>query len=152
MATISILHRTVGTADAWVAPTELSVRRMNMMRLGYAFVALGLALVKWPGLVEHARTGPAMDAVVLCMLTAMSLLMFLGLRYPARMLPMLLFEAGWKLIWFAAVGIPRLVAGHMDTATHDLMVKNALVIVVLAVIPWRYVWNRYVKTPGDGWR
>jgi hypothetical protein len=141
-----------GIVDTPAAPAELSARRLNLMRLGYAFVALGLALAKWPGLVEHARTEPAMDAVVACMLTAMSLLMFLGLRYPARMLPILLFEAAWKVIWFAAVGLPRLLAGHMDPATHDLMVKNALVIVVLAVIPWRSVWNRFVKAPGDAWR
>jgi len=36
----------------------------------------------------------------------MSLLAFLGLRYPVRMLPILLLEVNWKLIWIGTVAIP----------------------------------------------
>ena len=51
--------------------------------------------------------GPARDgAVVTCLLTAMSLLAFFGLRYPVRMLPILLLEINWKLIWIGTVAIP----------------------------------------------
>jgi hypothetical protein len=38
-----------------------------------------------------------MDGVVTCLLPAMSLLAFLGLRYPVRMLP-ILFEVAWKVL------------------------------------------------------
>lgn len=50
-----------------------------------------------------------MEGVVVCLLAAMSLLAFLGPRYPIRMLPILLFEVAWKEIWIAAVAIPALV-------------------------------------------
>ena len=43
---------------------------------------------------------------VLCILIAMSVLALLGLRYPQRMLPVLLFEVAWKMIWLAAVVVP----------------------------------------------
>jgi len=36
----------------------------------------------------------------------MSLLAFLGLRYPVGMLPILLFEVTWKVIWIVAVARP----------------------------------------------
>jgi hypothetical protein len=49
---------------------------------------------------------PVMEGVVACLLTAMSLLAFLGLRYPVRTLPILLFEVAWKAIWIAAVAVP----------------------------------------------
>ena len=93
-----------------------------------------------------------MESVVVCMLTAMSLLMLAGVRYPARLLPILLFEAGWKLTWFAAVGLPRAVTNDVTPRIGSLMVNCSLVVVVLAVIPWRYVWADYVKAPGDRWR
>jgi hypothetical protein len=59
------------------------------MRVGYAFMGVGLAIVKWPVPIQDVGSLPVMDGVVICLLTAMSLLAFLGLRYPARMLPIL---------------------------------------------------------------
>ena len=69
----------------------MSTRRLNIMRFGYAFMGVGLVIVKWP-LLLHAPSLPVMEGVVTCLLTAMSLLAFLGLRYPVGMLPILLFE------------------------------------------------------------
>jgi hypothetical protein len=77
---------------------ELSTRRLNVMRLGYAFMGVGLVLVKWPVLLQNAPSLPVGEGVVACLLTAMSLLAFLGLRYPVRMLPILLFEVAWKVL------------------------------------------------------
>jgi hypothetical protein len=68
---------------------ELSTRRLNIMRAGYAFMGLGLAITRWPIVIQDARSLPVMEGVVVCLLTAMSLLAFLGLRYPVRMLPIL---------------------------------------------------------------
>jgi hypothetical protein len=91
--------------DTTAADEQLSTRRLNIMRFGYAFMGVGLVIVKWPLLLD-ASSLPVMDGVVLCLLTAMSLLAFLGLGYPVRMLPILLFEVTWKLIWIGTVAIP----------------------------------------------
>jgi hypothetical protein len=130
---------------------ELSTRRLNVMRFGYAFMGVGVAIVKWP-LLPDASTLPVMDGVVACLLTAMSLLAFLGIRYPARMLPILLFEVAWKVLWTAVVAVPHLVSGDMNAATRDVLFSCSFVVVIVAVIPWGYVWRRYVKTRGDAWR
>jgi hypothetical protein len=122
------------------------------MRLGYAFMGVGLAIVKWPILVQSAASLPVSEGVVACLLTAMSLLAFLGLRYPIRMLPILLFEVLWKIIWIAAVALPHLVAHDIDAATSQVLVNCSLVVVIIAVIPWPYVWRRFVQAPGDAWR
>jgi hypothetical protein len=131
---------------------ELSTRRLNVMRFGYAFMGVGLAIVRWPRLIQDAPSLPLMDGVVTCLLTAMSLLAFLGLRYPARMLPILLFEVVWKLMWIAAIAIPHLIANDMDTATRGVLFSCSFVVVIIAVVPWRYAWRRYAKSPGDAWR
>jgi hypothetical protein len=130
----------------------LSTRRVNVMRFGYAFMGVGLAIVKWPVLIQDARSLTVMEGVVACLLTAMSLLAFLGLRYPVRMLPILLFEVTWKVIWIAAVAVPHLVSGDMDAATGEVLFSCSFVVLILAVIPWRYAVRRYVLTPGDAWR
>jgi hypothetical protein len=121
------------------------------MRLGYAFMGVGLAAVKWP-LLRDVGSLPVMEGVVTCLLTAMSLLAFLGLRYPVRMLPILLFEVAWKATWIAAVAVPHLASNDMDAATREVLVSCSLVVVIAAVIPWAYAWRHYLRTPGNPWR
>lgn len=131
---------------------ELSTRRLNVLRAGYAFMAIGLVIVKWPVVLQDARSLPVMEGVVACLLTAMSLLAFLGLRYPVQLLPILLFEMLWKLIWLVAVALPHLVAGDVDSETGSVLFSCSFIVVIIAVIPWRYVWTHYVKAPGAAWR
>ena len=131
---------------------ELSLYRLHLMRVGYAVMGIGLAVVKWPLLVTHPEPWPLFDGVVTCILTAMSLLALLGLRYPVRLLPILLFECGWKLIWLSVVAAPKLATGNLDAATQEVMVNSLLVVIILAVVPWRYVWQQYVTAKGDRWR
>jgi hypothetical protein len=138
------------------ASESLPTYRVNIMRVGYLFMGVGLVLVKWPLFFQNGGLAslPVFEGVVAALLTAMSLLAFLGLRYPIQLLPVLVFESLWKLIWLAAVGIPHLVAGDMD---QDPQLKSvffnvSLVAIILAVTPWDYVWKRYVRAPGARWR
>ncbi|MFF1817688.1 hypothetical protein ACFVWG_10360 [Kribbella sp. NPDC058245] len=142
---------TIRTAPRAVEVDDLSTRRLNVMRFGYAFMGVGLAIVKWPILIRDVDSLPVMEGVVTCLLTAMSLLAFLGLRYPVRMLPILLFEVIWKVIWVAAVTVPHLVANDMNAATSEILFKCSFDVVIIAVVPWRYVWNHYVRTTGNAW-
>jgi hypothetical protein len=121
------------------------------MRAGYLLMGLGLAIVKWPSLATAADL-PLYEGVTLCLLTAMSVLAFLGLRHPVKLLPVLLFESIWKVLWLALVALPRAASGDLDAATRQILSNCSLVVVILAVIPWRYVWRHYVCTPGDPWR
>ena len=130
----------------------LRIARLNLLRAGYLLIGVGLAVTKWPLLLRDPASLPVMDGVVLAMLTAMSLLAFLGLRYPLRMLPTLLFEVTWKLLWLATVGLPHLLAGDVSAELGRTLFSVSLVAVVLTVIPWDHVWRQYVKAPGDTWR
>jgi hypothetical protein len=121
------------------------------MRAGYLLMAVGLVLVKWP-LLPDAHALPLFEGVTLCLLTAMSLLAFLGLRYPVRLLPLLLFESTWKLLWLALVALPRAVDGTLDAETSAIVVNCSVVVLILAVIPWRYVWRTVVTARGERWR
>ena len=129
-------------------PAELSQTRLHLMRAGYLLMGVGLALVKWP-LLPDAASLPLYEGVTLCLLTAMSLLAFLGLRHPVKLLPLLLFESAWKLLWLSLVALPKAITGNLDAATTETVVSCSLVVVILAVIPWRYVWRNYMRASGD---
>jgi hypothetical protein len=126
--------------------------RLHAMRVGYAFMGIGLAIVKWPLVIDYDQSTPLFEGVEAVLLTAMSLLAFLGLRYPVRLLPILLFECLWKLIWLGVVGLPAVAAGSVDQAMSTVIVNCSLVVVILAVVPWRHVWQHYITATGDRWR
>src|SRR3954451_8463751 len=131
------------------AVAELPTWRLNLMRIGYLVMGVGLAVVKWPLVIGYDRSTPLYEGVVAVLLTAMSLLAFLGLRYPVRLLPILLFETLWKLIWLSVVALPALVAGDVDQAMSETIFSCSLVVVIVAVVPWRYTWQQYVVAKGD---
>ncbi len=133
------------------APT-VSLPRLYLLRFGYLLVAVGIAVTKWPLLINHEVPWPLFEGVETCMLVALSLLSFLGLRYPLQMLPILLFELAWKFIWVAVVVLPLWITDQMDPATLEIFYSCLVVLIVLAVIPWRFVVAQYVMKQGDRWR
>ena len=142
------------TRHRTVLSESLSTSRLNLMRIGYLVMAVGLALVKWPLFFQDGGVGslPVFEGVVAALLTAMSLLAVLGLRHPVRMLPLLVFESLWKLIWLGVVGVPHLMAGDTDAQMSSMLFSMSFVVIILAVTPWGYVWMQYVRAPGAPWR
>jgi hypothetical protein len=152
MATLATHPEHTGRHDLPLSGLDLPLYRLYLMRAGYLLMGVGIAVVKWPQIVSHGDDWPLFEGVVACILTAMSLLAFLGLRYPVKLLPLLLFESAWKLLWLGVVALPNAVAGTLDSATQEVVINCSLVIVILAVTPWRYVWRQYARAPGDRWR
>jgi hypothetical protein len=149
-ATLGHTARSARPRPAAVA--ELPLWRLHLMRLGYLMMGFGLAVVKWPVVIGYDHSMPLYEGVVAVLLTAMSLLAFLGLRYPVRLLPILLFETLWKLIWLSVVAAPAVATGEVDQAMSETIFSCSLVVVIAAVIPWRYAWQQYVLAKGDRWR
>jgi hypothetical protein len=106
----------ITTAVVPTTPVDLSLTRLHLMRAGYLLMGVGLALVKWP-LLPDAAALPLFEGVTLCLLTAMSLLAFLGLRHPVKLLPLLLFESAWKLLWLSLVALPKAATGDLDASS-----------------------------------
>jgi hypothetical protein len=134
------------------AAAPVSLARLYLLRAGYLFFAVGLVVTKWPLLIGHDLDWPLIEGVETSILVAFSLLAFLGIRYPLRMLPILLLECLWKLIWVTAVALPLWSAGRIDEATAQVIFAFLFVLPIVAVIPWDFVISRYVTGRGDRWR
>lgn len=130
---------------------DLALWRVNLMRSGYLLMAVGLALVKWPKLGQAASL-PLFEGVTLTLLTAMSLLALLGLAHPVKLLPVLLFETTWKVLWLGLVAIPNALAGDLSTAMTEVLISFIPEVVIIAVTPWDYVWRTYGRARMEAWR
>lgn len=132
------------------APT-LSLGRINLMRVGYLIMGVGLAATKWPSLFNRDEPWQLYEGTTTYLLVAMGLLALIGLRYPVKMLPLLVFESVWKVMWLLIVARPLWMADQMDSATSEVASACLWVVIVIAVTPWRYVLQQYLTAPGDPW-
>jgi hypothetical protein len=131
--------------------SQVALWQVNLLRVGYLVMGGGLVVFKWPLLFTHGPWELA-EGTVECMLVAMSVLALMGLRYPVRMLPILLFEVAWKLTWLGVVALPLWSENKLEGATLEQTGKILWVVIIIAVIPWRHVLTHYVLARGDAWR
>jgi hypothetical protein len=136
------------------AKPELPLYRLYLLRALYALIAVVQGgLVTWPAILHHTRPWDFFHGVAISLLGALTLLALLGVRYPVRMIPLLIFEFTWKLIWTLAAYLPPYLAHTVDPDLADNFVAIFLgVVLVPLVLPWGYVWKNYVIAPGDRWR
>ena len=78
--------------------------------------------------------------------------MLLGLRYPTRLLPMLVFESLWKLVWLGVVALPLAASSGLQGDYAETLVNCLFVVPFVLLFPWGSVWRTYVVSPGEAWR
>ena len=128
----------------------VSLLRLYVLRATYLLLVVGVGAMVVPPILSHE---PTARGVIPSLLAGMWLLSFLGLRYPLQMLPVLLFEFAWKTVWFLVFGLPQWLSGARPPTFADDFFAIALGVVLMPiVIPWPYVWRRYVVAPGERWR
>lgn len=132
---------------------EVSLFRLYLLRAMYLLMATGLALTVWPSILAPSSSVADANTVIRSLLGALAVMSVLGLRYPLQMLPILLFELLWKLIWVLAFALRMWRdTGLDDYASETLFACMMGVVLVPLVMPWRYAFARYVRAPGDRWR
>ncbi|MDQ4087220.1 MAG: hypothetical protein M3177_04290 [Pseudomonadota bacterium] len=123
--------------------------RLIALRALYAFVAVGLAAFLWPAFLAQLPAPAHYHGVTMAMLAAFSILCAVGIGYPLQMLPVLLWELLWKILWLMLIALPRWIAGTLDAATTQTAVECVSIVLLLLVVPWGYVWRRYIKAPAQ---
>lgn len=132
--------------------SEVSTLRLYLLRAMYLLLAVGLGLTIWPYIIFPANSAADANTVVEALLGALALLSVVGIRYPIRMLPLLLFELLWKIIWVIAFALRMMLDTGLDAyASETLFACLIGVVLVPVVIPWRYVSKHFISATGDPW-
>ena len=125
--------------------------RLIALRLLYAVIALGIVVNEWPEIVSPAHSLDHMNSIVRSVLGAVSILAFAGVFRPLALLPLLIFELAWKTIWLVFYGRSLWASGQLTEGTRGTLVTCLVsVVLVLAVVPWGYIWRRLRTPEGAG--
>lgn len=128
------------------------MRRLNAVRGGYLLMGVGLAVTKWPLLINRAQAVAAVRG---------SVDLPAGRDGAAR--PARVAVSGEDAV-HPAVRVrleaaladgrraPAVDRRRMDPATSEVASNCLWVVIIVAVAPWRYVVARYGLTQADPWR
>lgn len=132
--------------------SQLPVWRLNVLRIFYLLIAFGMGLGVWQQLLHATPDWPLMRGVAKALLAALALLCLMGIRRPLQMLPMLLFEIGWKMVWILMIALPAWQASALTADQRQTFFECIAVVVLIALFPWRYFWSQYIRGSAEPWR
>lgn len=131
---------------------EVSLFRLYTLRVAYFILAAGLGAFGWPRVIHHTNEFAAAHGIQTALFAGLGLTAALGLRYPLKMLPVLIFELTWKAIYLIAFALPLWSAHQISDATAEDIRAVLMVVILIPLIPWRYVFAHYVLQRGDRWK
>jgi hypothetical protein len=125
------------------------VPRINIyiLRLMFLLMVIFLGKDSWTYIFTFKGTWSPTNAMAWSIWASYSVLAILGLLNPLKMLPIVMLEIFYKVLWLVIVAYPLWRSGQLVGSSAEGM-TNAFVWVILPVVamPWRYFVRNYVFT------
>ena len=126
------------------------VRPVNiyLLRLLYLLMFFVLGRQTWTRILTHQGPWDPTEAIAWCVWTAFATLAGLGILRPLRMLPIILLEIFYKVLWLFLVAYPLWRNGTL-AASPAAETTSAFLWVVLPLVatPWGYAFLHYIYDP-----
>lgn len=123
------------------------VRRINiyLMRLLYILMLLFLGKDSWTHILTHEGAWAPDDAMAWSVWAAFATLGVLGILQPVKMIPLLLLEVFYKVLWLVLVAYPLWkVDGLTGSPVEGQTYAFLWVALPIVAIPWGYAFRSYV--------
>ncbi|NOT87500.1 MAG: hypothetical protein HOP03_04895 [Lysobacter sp.] len=122
------------------------VRRINiyLLRVLYALMFFMLGQTCWTEILTHRGPWEPNEALAWSVWTGFSVLAGLGILHPLKMLPILLLEIFYKVLWLLLVAYPLWSKGMLAGSPAEGITEVFFpVFLVFLIIPWGYVFKQY---------
>jgi hypothetical protein len=117
---------------------------VGLLRLLYALMFFVLGQTTWTTVLTHQGPWVPDEAVAWCVWTAFATLAGLGIIRPVKMLPIILLEIFYKVLWLILVAYPLWTKGTLAGSTAEGTTTAFLwVLLPIVAVPWGYVWRTY---------
>ena len=126
----------------------IALWRINAIRFLFVLMAVIMgAMFVWPQLLFESADWDVMRGLAKSMLAALAVMSLLGIRYPLQMLPLMLYEMLWKTVWIILIAGRAWMAGKWNADIEGLFYDCIGIVIAFFIVPWRYIWARYVVQP-----
>jgi hypothetical protein len=124
---------------------DVSLIKVYLLRLVFGLTFLFVGYDAWKKIITYEGQWLPLDAVAFCVWASYATLSFLGILYPLRMLPLVIFQIGYKTIWLVIVALPLWSTNQLQGSSAEGM-TNAFLWVLLPIVamPWKYFFNHFV--------
>ena len=130
--------------------SPISTLKLSLLRAMYLLMSAGLFITIWPAILVPTERLANANSVVFALLGSLGLISLLGLRYPLKMLPILLFELLWKAVWIIAYAVPLWMGKGLDIYASETLFATGLgVVLVPLVLPWGYIFKHYITATSE---
>lgn len=126
---------------------QVALWRINAIRFVFLLMALVMGTIVWQQLLFESADWWWERGLAKSMLAALALLSLLGVRYPLQMLPLMLYEIAWKTLWLLLIALRAWLAGKWNTNIEALFYDCIGIVIAYFIVPWQYVWARYIAQP-----
>jgi hypothetical protein len=126
------------------------VRPINiyLLRLLYVLMFFVLGKETWTHIFTHQGSWDPTSAVAWCVWTAFATLAGLGIIHPLKMLPIILVEIFYKVLWLVLVAYPLWSKGTLTGSSAEGITSGFLwVVLPIVVVPWGYAFVTYIYNP-----
>lgn len=123
------------------------VRPINiyLLRSIYFLIVVFVGSDAWLSIINHQGPWDHVRAVAFCAWASYSTLSVLGLIHPLRMLPIMIYMIGYKLLWLIVVAYPLWRAGTLAGSPAEEMAHVFMWIPLpIIAVPWMYVVRTFV--------
>jgi hypothetical protein len=132
------------------------VPRINiyLLRLLFTLMFVFLTYESWSTIVNHSGTWNGTAAAAWCMWGSYSVISFIGILRPLKMLPIVIFEIVYKVAWLFVVAYPLWIKGELEGSQVEGMASVYMwVVFPIVAMPWKYFVRNFIliKRENKGW-
>ncbi|HAA21300.1 MAG TPA: hypothetical protein DCR93_10520 [Cytophagales bacterium] len=125
---------------------SVSKWRLYLLRGLYFLNFISLAFDNWSAVLFPQESLGVLGGVAISFWAGFSLLNLLGVRYPLKMLPVLMLQFLYKGAWIAGTFLPAYTAGTVDPGIQEFFwVCIAGIGLNLIILPWGYLYRDWVR-------
>ena len=123
------------------------VYKINIFLLRLLFILTFLLAGKdsWTHILAFKSSWNHIEAAAWCMWAVYSTLTVLGIIHPLKLLPLVLFEIFYKVLWLILVAYPLWSTNQLIGSPAEEMTYVFLwVVLPIIATPWKYVFENYI--------